>query len=53
LPAYKNVGKTLIQKVFNESGLSFTASRPGHSLLWEMRKNGQKEGALIIIPFFN
>jgi hypothetical protein len=24
-----------------------------HNILWEMEKNGQKEGALIIIPFFN
>jgi hypothetical protein len=43
----------LIQRVFNKSDSSFTALRPGHSILWEMRKDGQKEGALIIIPFFN
>jgi hypothetical protein len=34
-----------------ESDLSFTAPRPGYSILWEMRKDSQKEGALIIIPF--
>jgi hypothetical protein len=28
---------------------SFTAPRLGHSILWEMRKDGQKEAALIII----
>jgi hypothetical protein len=43
----------LIQKVFNESESSFTAPRPGHNILWEMGKNGQKGGTLIIIPFFN
>jgi hypothetical protein len=43
----------LIQKVFSKSDSSFTAPRLGHSILWEMRKDGQKEGALIIIPFFN
>jgi hypothetical protein len=43
----------LIQKVFNKSKSSFTAARLGHSILWEMRKDGEKEGALIIIPFFN
>jgi hypothetical protein len=43
----------LIQKVFNESESSFTAPRPGHNILWEMGKNGQKKGVLIIIPFFN
>jgi hypothetical protein len=43
----------LIQKVFNESDSSFTAPRPGHNILWETRKNGQKRGALIKIPFFN
>jgi hypothetical protein len=53
LPVYCNTGNTLIQKVFNESTSSFTAARPGHNILWEMGKNGQKEGALIIIPFFN
>jgi hypothetical protein len=26
---------------------------PGHNILWEMGENGQKEEALIIIPFFN
>jgi hypothetical protein len=52
-PAYENVGKILIQKVFNKSDSSFTAPRLGHSVLWEMRKDGQKEGTLIIIPFFN
>jgi hypothetical protein len=31
----------------------FTAPRLGHNILWEMRKDGQKEGALIKIPFFN
>jgi hypothetical protein len=53
LPAYENIGKTLIQKVFNESNSSFTASSPGHDILWEMGKSGQKEGALIITQFFN
>jgi hypothetical protein len=53
LPPYQNTGKTLIQKVFSESDSSFTAPRPGHNILWEMGKNGQKEEALIIIPFFN
>jgi hypothetical protein len=43
----------LIQKVFSKSDSSFTAPRLGYSILWEMRKNGQKEGALIIISFFN
>jgi hypothetical protein len=43
----------LIQKVFIKSNSSFTASRPGYNILWEMGKNGQKEGTLIIIPFFN
>jgi hypothetical protein len=44
----------LIQKVFSKSNSSFTAPRLSHSILWEMRKDGQKEGgALIIIPFFN
>jgi hypothetical protein len=46
-------GKILIQKVFSKSDSSFTASRLGHSLLWEMRKDGQKEGTIIIIPFSN
>jgi hypothetical protein len=43
----------LIQKVFNKNTSSFTAPRLGHSILWKMRKDGQKEGALITIPFFN
>jgi hypothetical protein len=43
----------LIQKVFNGSDSSFTEPRPGHNILWEMGENDQKEGALIIIPFFN
>jgi hypothetical protein len=43
----------LIQKVFSKSDSCFTAPRLGHSSLLEMRKDGQKEGALIIIPFFN
>jgi hypothetical protein len=43
----------LIQKVFSKSNSSFTAPRLGHITLWEMRKDGQKEGALIIMPFFN
>jgi hypothetical protein len=43
----------LIQIVFNESDSSFTAPRLGHSILWEMRKDGQKEAALIITPLFN
>jgi hypothetical protein len=43
----------LIQKVFNGSDSNFTALMFGHNILWEMGKNGQKEGALIIIPFFN
>jgi hypothetical protein len=43
----------LILKVFSKSNPSFTAPRLSHSILWEMRKDGQKEGALIIIPFFN
>jgi hypothetical protein len=42
----------LIQNVFSKSNSSFTAPRLGHSILWEMRKDGQKEGALII-PFFS
>jgi hypothetical protein len=42
----------LIQKVFSKSYSSFTVLRLGHNILWEMRKDGQKEGALIIIPFF-
>jgi hypothetical protein len=46
LPAYYNIN-------FNESNSSFTAPRPGHNILWEMGKNGQKEGALIKIPFFD
>jgi hypothetical protein len=43
----------LIQKVFSKSNSSFTAPRLGHNIFWEMRKDGQKEGALITIPFFN
>jgi hypothetical protein len=43
----------LIQKAFSKSDSSFTALRLGHSILWEMRKDDQKEGTLIIIPFFN
>jgi hypothetical protein len=43
----------LIQKVFRKSDSNFTAPRLGHSIFWELRKDGQKEGALIIIPFFN
>jgi hypothetical protein len=43
----------LIQKVFSKSNSSFTAPRLGLSILWEMRKDGQKEGALIMIPFVN
>jgi hypothetical protein len=43
----------LIQKVFSRSNSSSTAPRLGLSILWEMRKDGQKKGALIIIPFFN
>jgi hypothetical protein len=43
----------LIQKVFSKSNSSFIAPRLVHSILWEMKKDGQKEGALIIIPFFN
>jgi hypothetical protein len=43
----------LIQKAFRKSDSSFTAPRLGHNILWEMRKDGQKEGALIIITFFN
>jgi hypothetical protein len=42
----------LTQKVFNERDSSFTAPRSGHSILWEMGKNGQKEGA-VITPFFS
>jgi hypothetical protein len=41
------------KKVFSKSDSSFTAPRLGHSIVWEMRKDGQKEGALIIIPLFN
>jgi hypothetical protein len=60
-PSFQDPGKNplacllkhWIQKVFNESDSSFIAPRPGHNILWEMGKNGQKEGALIIIPFFN
>jgi hypothetical protein len=43
----------LNQKVFNESDSSFAAPMPGHSILWQMGKRGQKEGTLIIIPLFN
>jgi hypothetical protein len=43
----------LIQKFFNESDSIFTASRPGHNIPWDMGKNDQKEGALIIIPLFS
>jgi hypothetical protein len=39
--------------VFNGSNSSFTAPRPGHNILWEMGKNGHKEGAFIIKLFFN
>jgi hypothetical protein len=46
LPSYYNIN-------FNESNSNFTTPSPGHSILWEMGENGQKEGALIIIPFFN
>jgi hypothetical protein len=42
----------LIQKVFSKSNSSFTALRLGHNILWEMRKDGQKEGALLIISSF-
>jgi hypothetical protein len=49
----KTKGKILIQKVFNKSNSSFTVPSLGHNILWEMRKDGQKEGALIIIPFLN
>jgi hypothetical protein len=48
-----NIGKALIQKVFNESDSRFTAPRPAYNILWEMGKNCQKEGALIIMPFFS
>jgi hypothetical protein len=53
LPAYYNIGKILIQKAFSKSDSSFIVPSLGHSILWEMRKDGQKEGALIVIPFFN
>jgi hypothetical protein len=43
----------LIQKAFSKSNSNFTALRLGHNIFWEMRKDGQKEEALIIIPFFN
>jgi hypothetical protein len=43
----------LNQKVFSKSDSTFPAPRLGHSILWEIRKDGQKEGALIIISFFN
>jgi hypothetical protein len=43
----------LIQKVFSKINASYTAPSLGHGILWEIRKDGQKEGALIIIPFFN
>jgi hypothetical protein len=43
----------LIQKAFSKSDSSLTAPRLGHRILWEMRKDGQNEGELIIIPFFN
>jgi hypothetical protein len=45
--------KDLDPEIFSKSDSSFTAPRLGHGILWEMRKDGQKEGALIIIPFFN
>jgi hypothetical protein len=43
----------LIQKAFSKNNSSFTAPRLVHNILWEVRKDGQKEGALIIIPSFN
>jgi hypothetical protein len=43
----------LIQKVFSKRNSRFTAPRLSHSILWEKRKDGQKEGTLIITPFFN
>jgi hypothetical protein len=43
----------LIQKVFSKNNSSYTAPSLGNNILWEMRQDGQKEGALIIIPFFN
>jgi hypothetical protein len=45
--------KNIVQKVFSKSDSSFTALRLGHNILWEMRKDGQKDGALIIVPLFN
>jgi hypothetical protein len=37
----------LIQKAFSKSHSSFTALRLGHNILWDMRKDGQKEEALL------
>jgi hypothetical protein len=45
--------KDLDPESLHKSNSSFTAPRLGHNILWEMRKDGQREGALIIIPFFN
>jgi hypothetical protein len=45
--------KDLDPESLHESNSSFTAPRPGHCVLWEMKKDGHKKGALIIIPFFN
>jgi hypothetical protein len=45
--------KDLDPEIFSKSDSSFTAPRLGHSILWEPKKDGQKEGALIIIPLFN
>jgi hypothetical protein len=49
LKHWKNLDPESLQR----SDSSFTAPKPGHNILWEMGKNGQKEGALIIILFFN
>jgi hypothetical protein len=39
--------------ILTKATQSFTAPRLGHNILWETRKDGQKEGVLIIIPIFN
>jgi hypothetical protein len=53
LPAYKKHWKDLDPGSLQQKNSSFTEPRLSHNILWEMRKDGQKEGALIITPFFN
>jgi hypothetical protein len=40
--------KDLDPESIQQKRLKFYCTRLGHSILWEMRKDGQKEGALII-----